>query len=291
MKAYDQYLIWLAARTRVVTGATSPGIPVGDSLQQMLKEIDGQIKLYKELFFGTATKEVWNAHFAVTPDKNDWDKPFQLFEFTSEKGVCLSPDLQSPCAAQPNDSKVSFLDAGVPKKFQGVQACPCKGEMVALKLQRDDQQLATQISKNAENPDGERGFYYRVPAFSTANILKGTKPILRNKLVIAQFGPTFSLPSSTGGRKTSYDIELYATGALKNFKLGSEGLLTSATVKDLGSAAGTVLDARAQAAQAAAASDFNQVKRMRELLEECQKIKNAQVGLSLPVNLPAYCPQ
>ena len=111
---------------------------------------------------------------------------------------------------------------------------------------------------SAYEETGERGFYYRVPA-STRIALKlcGEKPVdakpedpkpcdtsTDGKLAMAQFGKTFSLPASTGGKTTAYALKFYeATGALKSFNVTSKTMLTKANADTLGSQATSLVTA------------------------------------------------
>jgi hypothetical protein len=82
---------------------------------------------------------------------------------------------------------------------------------------------------------------------------------------------------------------------MKNFVLGSDALIQAATVKDLGDAAGNVIDARKQAEKQAAAAreevakandEMAKTKALSELLESFKKIRDAQIALGREPILP-----
>jgi hypothetical protein len=102
---------------------------------------------------------------------------------------------------------------------------------------------------------------------------------------VAQLGETVSLPPSSNGRTTKYSLVLDpASGAMKNFVLGSEALIQSSEVSDIGVAASSIADARnkRREADAAASDELNQLERKRKILEEMVKIKEAEEKLGKP---------
>jgi hypothetical protein len=274
-------------------------------LRTQLEEVDKQITSYKTLFLGTVTnKAPWNARFEILPNSHGWpgrddghwpgtEKTFHLFNYAKDKGVCgvlLEPE-------------VSFLNLSIGDGFQAEEGKVDCGDarMVSLLLKPNAKQMAASVNTafTSNSEDGERGFRYRLPVTVAAIVREANAQISYAQIPVAQLGLVASLPSSTGGRKTKYDLELYPTGALKNFTLGSTALLTSSNVTDVSGAVGTVLDARiaarnaaakAAAAAATAESDIIQAQNLRDLLLACQKIREAQVALGrTDAPLPKYC--
>ena len=291
---YQKILSLQALRENLLNPVSSQtGAMPADTLQLMLKELDDLIKHYKEMFLGTAKKESWTARFAVTPLNKTWagtGKYFELFEFSETGGMC-------PITVNPA-SEVRFMDSRIKEGFSNCGGTTTTRELVQLNLTLEGGQIKDTIATafDAKSEDGERGFYYRIPVMTTGAIIrsskeKGPTEIFRTQLAVAQLGLTASLPASTGGRKTKYEVELYETGALKNFKLGSEALIQDTTVKGFGEAAETALDKRAEVKKAAAAANepLAQVKSVSDLLAECKKIKDAQEALGQPVSLPKQC--
>ena len=139
---------------------------------------------------------------------------------------------------------------------------------------------------------GERGFYYRVPA-STKIALKlcGERPsdakpedpkpcdtVTTGKLAIAQFGHTFSLPASTGGKTTAYALKFYeATGALKSFNVTSKTMLTKANADTLGSQATSLVTA-----SKTANDEVTKLDREAKILADKAAIFNACKTLNQP---------
>jgi hypothetical protein len=169
------------------------------------------------------------------------------------------------------------------------EKCPLpsdKSEAVWLSVKRqmnDDDYLGHMAAANTrDESNGERGFYYRIPAKALVKLERGkltstqidnlaiqsqagqewrlrkqdTPPpatpsmpegteIGRNALKVAQLGVTASIPASAAGRKTQYTIDFdEATGALKNFKLASNALLEKSIVDEAGGAANDIIGAR-----------------------------------------------
>lgn len=293
LNTYEKILSLQTTRENLLEPNPGGALPA-DTLQLALKELDDGIKFYKNMFFGTEKKDIWNARFAVTPRKSTWSgsgKDFQLFEFSADAGVCNTN-------TNPPD-EVRFMDSGIKSGFI-CGATSKAGEKVKLNLTLNDGQIGTRIATafNDKSESGERGFYYRIPITTTALVIKGEDRIFTTQLTVAQLGLTASLPASSGGRRTKYDVELYETGALKNFVLGSDALIQDSNVKGFGEAAETILDKRAEVrkaqaeakkAEAQASDPLTQVKSVSDLLAECKKIKDAQEALGQPVSLPKQC--
>lgn len=271
-------------RQSLLFNQAASGQVSGEALRLALEDTDKQITALKNKFIGTSTKETWNAKFEVTPLKEGFgtEKSYQLFEFATDAGVCGS---------LPIDPVVAFPRLQLPDRFRGCSER--KTDIIALKLTLNSDQVSARIGSafDNEHESGERGFYYRIPAVIGVGVFRGRNEIIRSRLPVAQLGLTASLPASTGGRKTKYMLELYETGAMKNFELGSEALIQPSTIKSLGDAAGTAIDAVKEAEKKAAESkdEAAKVKSMRELLEECKKIKEAQQALGQEVKLPKIC--
>lgn len=297
LEAYEQLLRWQQERLALYTTSdlSVSSLPA-DTFQLKLKEIDSQIKAHRNLFFGTEAKETWTARFAVTALRVNWpqgaaENKYSLFRFSPKKGVCGPPK---------NGGEVSFLGLEVGTGFHddptgSSQECQNNKEAkeVVLKLKPLDPQLASDVATSVAELNGKqkRGFYYRIPATTTAGIFKGESEIKRDKLRVAQLGLIASLPTSTGSRRTNYEVELFEDGALKTFTLGSDALLSASQVKGFGDAAGAALDKRAELekAEAAASSELNQMKKLSEQLAECKKLRQAQIDLNLPESLPKFC--
>ena len=298
-RTFLEILSLQAQRGDLITlGASAPA----ETFRLLLSEVDARIKELKEMFLGSQSKKTWNARFEITPLKQLWpgrEKAFQLFQFSKDAGVCQllysTPEVSFPGLKIPEEflANCNLPLTGCDKNGIETLAKVPEKQAVSVRVEITDRQLATRIDNafDSQSESGQRGFYYRIPATAYATLLKGDEQVFRAPLSIAQLGMTASLPSSSGGRRTKYTVELTETGALKNFVLGSDALVQASTVKDFGEAAGAALDARAEAkkAEAAAKDEAAKVKGMADLLAECKKIKEAQEALGRQVNLPKKC--
>lgn len=281
-----------------------------DTLKMMLEELDKTIKNYKEaFFFGTKTPLTWNASFRLNPD-NPGKMQIDLFTLSEQYGVCSvlvnqgASDQGVPFDPRFLIKKVCPPGTPVCKDDQKV-AVACNGKKVWLEMDLGENgeggaggaTFAQTVRTAGFSQDGKRGFYYRIPGRAIAKLLlQGDSPgekdeMGRTALSIAQFGETVSLPSSTGGRKTKYDLELYtSSGGMKNFIMGSEALIQKSNIDDLGEAASTLIDARAERKKAQAPADeLDVLERRRKILEERKKIKDLESELEPPAN-PAANP-
>lgn len=295
IKLYKQILALQEQRKAMVLGIPL-GQATGDAVRTALDEIDKLIAALKSKFIGTkSTEKIWIANFELTPTDRDVGalRDFRLFELSPSSGVCGTPPL---------DPLVRFTSLNVPRDFVCPSSIPpdCEGEVprnkiVSIRLTRDTDQLYAKIrdSFGGNSESGDRGFYYRIPAVATAVVRLDDKNLFKTELRVAQLGLTASLPPSTGGRRTKYELEFYETGAMKNFVLGSDALIQASTVKDLGEAAGNVIDARKEAEkkEAAAKDEAAKAKSLSDLLESCKKIRDAQIALGREPILPAICNQ
>jgi len=280
-----------------------------EAIRLKLDETTKLIARYKNDFFlGNTKKTATTLSFEIPPAtpeplQADVEQVFPLFKFSPNRGVCeMLVNDQGPYDLSNAFRSIKVCPDGRANCSKAVKVeAPCSPEevkLVSLKIKRLQDAIVKQITDRTQktNDRDERGFYYRIPALSLARIVLGDNEELhRFKLPVAQLGLTASLPVSTGGRSTSYTLALYEkTGAMQNFILGSNGLIERSTVTDAGAVAGTVIDARAKAAEArgtraAAASDSAQATRLADLLEDCARIKKAQEDLGVPVKLPKYC--
>jgi len=156
--------------------------------------------------------------------------------------------------------------------------------------------MAGAIQGAGLNQNGKRGFYYRVPGRGVASLESvygaTVEELGRETLSIAQFGNTVSLPSSTGGRRTKYAIDLFeASGGLKNFVMGSDALVKQQNVKDLTDSTATVFqDAGEKREERRKANlppdELTELERKRKILEEKKKIQDLEKALGTQGSTP-----
>lgn len=274
--------------------------PSADTLKVMLQEIDSLIAQQKKIYFlGDVNKQSWTGLFEMTPTPpterkpDDKDDKKDLFIFAKEAGVCelranyqgvkIPPAFQADKECEPDDSACQ----------KRKEACKSAATVV-LRVEPVEKKnvLAGRVEgafpKNTDS-DGEdlsqkgaRGFYYRIPAKAAVKLISSSKDNTvehgRRTLQIAQLGWVVSLPASTGGRKTKYDLELNPlTGALTNFNLGTDPLIQKAMLEDIKGIATPITDAK---------DELKQLQRAREILEERQKVRVAADALQRPLPTP-----
>ena len=100
------------------------------------------------------------------------------------------------------------------------------------------------------------------------------------RLPVGQFGKVFSLPATTGGKSTMFNLKFYeATGALKNFEVTSKAALTKGATDQFGSTVTSLMDAQKKREEQD--SEVSRLKKQRELLEERVKIRKACAELQI----------
>jgi hypothetical protein len=265
----------------VTPNATVPA----DTLKLTLDELDKTIKELKQSgFLGSKDTLTWNSSFRLNPS-DPAKMSVQLFSISKDEGICqiLAPN---------QGVLLSQID---PRFTRKNTPCANAAKAVSLELKTGEDgeggeggdQMSDRVKDAKLKQEGDRGFYYRVPGRAIAFVyqegaMAGSKNELgRAPLSIAQFGEVVSLPASAGGRKTKYSLDLYeSSGGLKNFVMGSSALIEKGNVEDLTGAAGTAIDAAGERKKAKApASELDQLKQQREILEEKKKIRDLQKAL------------
>lgn len=279
-------------RESLASGATGGANIPAETLKLMLKETDTTIEAYRNTYFlGTSTEKLWSGAFEFAPPTASFPLPPPpiartsgiFFWFSETDGLCEGPVADA-------------LGIKIPKKFKpksGCAAVPPSALPVALRVERksdDDGFLANldAVHKADEIKDQQRGFYYRIPAKAAAVLQVGVaaaaKDLARDNLIVAQYGIVASLPASSSGRTTQYTIALdESTGALKNFKLGSDSLVQKSILDDVNSSANAIVDAKKAREKAKAAAndvlaqkkrELDLLKTQNEINEEKKKLEN-----------------
>lgn len=290
----------IARRLEILSTNTNASVPA-DSLKLILAELDNSIKTLKNAaFLGTTDKLTWNTTFRVNPRlanpnvQNDTGRlNIDLLTFSETHGVC-SVDVNQGMQLDPRFQIKRECPANNPncKPNESVQV-NCSGDKIRIKLVPGEDgeggpsgtTLAEKVIGASMSEDGERGFYYRVPGRAIAYLYQGDDYVAgelgRAPVSIAQFGPIISLPSSTGGRRTKYELSLYeSSGGLKNFVMGSSALLGKSNVENLTNAASSALDTRAERKKAKLPKDeLETLEKQRKILEEKKKIRDLEKDL------------
>jgi hypothetical protein len=268
----------------LIAGSALPNTQV-DALKLTIEQIRAEIDTFSARYFlGWKKSDEWIGNFEFDPPNISPNvlpgKDFnpELFTFSAAGGIC---DLLE---TQANKVKPNFkVGEKCTADFKNDQI------KVALQITRDTKLLAATISNAAPDDRSdrrERGFYYRVPGVALVRLMTkdaantATEKARKPDVQIAQYGLTASLPASTGGRTTKYVMNLFETsGAMKNFTLGSDALITKSQVEELNSTVNATLEAKAKRKQAEidaeleSKDELKRLKREREILEEKNKIE------------------
>jgi hypothetical protein len=231
--AYNAYVArvgpLLKSRNGILTSQTRPNDPTA-LLLRIESEIDRQIA---KLYLGIKNTSTWDGALDVRRLKVSTKIP--LLKIEPSKGICLA------------DSEVPPVSKPLPSEFTLNERDCSAAAPVFLKLEyypASDKQLFTKI---VDSTEGDRSFRYRVAAQVSATLADEKENDIYGSGVfsVAQLGKVISLPASHHSKTLTYDLTfIEATGALKTFKLGTVGLLDSATVDALSGVGGKLLDSR-----------------------------------------------
>ena len=280
---FDRISALTKSREELIGGSTAPQGLSADALKKMLEELDTTISSYQNTFFlGAKESANWSGDFEFRPGKSEVSVAYNTFQtspvlltFTKSDGICAT-----------SESKAQGVKIN-PNFVAKCPLAPAAANAVWLSVTRlpaDDAYLGHMAAANLrDEKNGERGFYYRIPAkalikLETANIPPANMTLLdlqsdrgrawrsnvpneappagpffvpvgdelgRENMRVAQIGVVASIPASAAGRKTQYTIDFdESTGALKNFKLASNALLEKGLSDEISGAAKDVLDAK-----------------------------------------------
>jgi hypothetical protein len=239
-------------RFDLLSGKAQPGVSLpADSLKLSLDELNKMERTLASHFTGTAKIRVWTARFEIRPVSTNLD-PITLLYLNEKTGVS---GLNTNLSVNP-----------LPVEFS---ISPTTGSKVVLKLALAPSASITSALK-AKAPNTS-GYFYRRPVPVVASLEHGEKLLTRHDVMVAQFGPVLSLPSSTASKSSKQQITLFTdTGSLRTVTVGSKSW-DPAQVNKLGTAAGSILSNEGELAE---------LERRRKILEERLKIKEAQDALA-----------
>jgi len=293
---YDRILELERNRDGLLGGGGGFGTLTSDTFTKILGELDTTLKAYRSKYFlGTKTQTATTLAFRMDPPARPPVPPIPpippkpLFYFSDTNGICL------PLVANNQGVKVDpdfgSTACANPKTIQLVISVGDNGEGAG-----GGTTMAGAIQSAGLNQNGKRGFYYRVPGRGVASLESvygaTVEELGRETLSIAQFGNTVSLPSSTGGRRTKYAIDLFeASGGLKNFVMGSDALVKQQNVKDLTDSAATVFEAAGEKKEERRKAnlppdELTELERKRKILEEKKKIQDLEKALGTQGSTP-----
>jgi hypothetical protein len=260
-----------------------------ETLKLLIDELDTKIDDLKNTYFlGSESKLIWNPTFRFTPTTAVLTSSF--FKLSKEHGVCAITVSQG-VREDPRFKITKQCPGGAPScKPSQLVPVACVGQPVTLALMPGEDGeggaggnlFANRVIAANLRQTGDRGFYYRIPARAIALLTHGPNELGRGPLSIAQLGTVVSLPASTGGRRTKYDLELYeASGGLKNFSLGSSALIQQKNIDDVAAGASSLIEAKGERNKAKAPADeLQQLERQRKILEEKKKIRDLEKELT-----------
>lgn len=293
---YDRILELEGNRDNLLGGGGGFGAPLpSDTFTKILGELDTTLKAYKSKYFlGVRTQTATTLAFRMDPPPPPAPPAVipakDLFFLSATNGICL-PLITNNQGVRVDPDFSSAAACVNPLRIRLVIRGGDNGEGDA-----GGQTMAGAIQGAGLNQNGKRGFYYRVPGRGVA-ILQSVygaaiEELGRETLSIAQFGNTVSLPSSTGGRRTKYAIDLFeASGGLKNFVMGSDALVKQQNVKDLTDSAATVFEAAGERKEARRKAnlppdELTELERKRKILEEKKKIQDLEKALGTQGSTP-----
>ena len=235
VKALVEIVELRSIRSQLLDGVVVQGSLSSDFVTTV-GALDGRIdKILGKSFMGTVSKEQWTWNIPFVPEPSDTETTVPLLIVDPEEGICAVD------GAEPR----TLVQLGVPKKLH---ADSCGDYPISLVFEEREETVVQTIENATANLEkGEdHGFVYRLPGRVDVTV-QWTKPIKKggfetdaigaDTLLIAQYGPVLTLPTSAGGKKTSYDITLYPeTGALKSFDLGSDPAISAENVTAVGDA-------------------------------------------------------
>jgi Domain of unknown function (DUF4831) len=232
---YAKRILPLAnARIKILTGA--PGaLDSAALLPRIETEIDHQLTV---LYLGTKKATTWDGTLDIR--NLPAEKDITVLKIDAEKGVCVGA-AEVPPQVKP-----------IPSAFSRDVDC-AKAKPVNLRLEFYPPASNQLFKRITDSTEGERSFRYRVPAQVSATLSseeekkggEGKKVYGAGVFSVAQLGTTVSLPANRHSKALSYDLAfIEATGGLKTFKLGTTGILDTATIDALSSVGGTLVDAR-----------------------------------------------
>jgi len=294
---YDRILELEEKRDGLLGGGGFNAPLPSDTFTKILGELDTTLKAYKDKYFlGTRKQTATTLAFRMDPPPPPVPPappipPKDLFNFSETNGICL-PLLANNQGVKADPDFGSAAACATPKKIRLLIRVGDNGEGDG-----GGTTMAGAIQGAGLNQNGKRGFYYRVPGRGVAELQSvdgagAIEELGRETLSIAQFGKTVSLPSSTGGRRTKYAIDLFeASGGLKNFVMGSDALVKQQNVKDLTDSTATIFQAAGEKREERRKAnlppdELTELERKRKILEEKKKIQDLEKALGTQGSTP-----
>jgi hypothetical protein len=281
-----------ARRTTLLEGKSNLGTGVTDMLKANTDLID---QLKNSAFLGGEKTTPWNPVFDVTPDEI---KPAGWHASGYKLEITLF-NMGEACFDAPNSSakNSSLAKNSIPDAVTCKSGTPSARTPVTLRLEAADaDQLAYVIDSYYDKP-ADPSYPFTIPAsvkVSVSGIPENSS--LPQTVAIAQWGTLNHLPVGKSSKGKTMKVTYYeATGALKSVKFGSDAPLNKGVIDSLAGSANAILDgklkadatnaanaAASTAATAAATDELAKLTRLRQILEEKDKIAKlcAALGLS-----------
>jgi hypothetical protein len=308
-KIFDRIQALKKRREDLASGASTPETVSADALKLLINGTDEMIAAYEQSYFlGTEATESWTSNFRFRPlnfnfttSANEFQNS-RVFMILTDEGLCPTDETTE----QGVKIKGTFRNPKCPNATNPTMPSGAKAIWLSVDRLREGRNFWNDIHRAnvEEERRGRRGFYYRIPAAALvklkvgslgsdqiaqlfeqgrAHVLPSGDEKGRDTMKVAQLGPTVSLPASAAGRTTQYTLEFHeATGALKNFKLGSNSLLQKTLVDEASGAASDIIATKQarEKARADATDELNLLKRELEILQTQNAINEEKKKLA-----------
>lgn len=274
IKTYESKIYRLSSgRDTILSGISPTSDPIG-----LLTRIESEIALEAAKYFlGTKKNVTWDGMIDLRnlPKKNDLStgdqaKDIAVIRLNPSKGFCLG------------EAEVPYLSKPYPKEFKnniltGQDCLSADAKAVNLNIRYFPKMEGQVFSRVTDISDNELSFRYRIPAQVKADLNFDGDTLGSSLFYVGQLGTTIALPANRHSKSLTYDLAfIEQTGGLKTFKLGSTGILDTATVDALSGIGGTLIDAHNKT------NELNQLTRQNQILKLQDEICTIQKKYGLP---------
>ena len=123
---------------------------------------------------------------------------------------------------------------------------------------------------------GTRGLFYRIPALVIVELQEDSETVIKDEVLVAQFGQVASLPSTLKSFTLMYDVKFHPdTGAIEKFEFAAKPL-ASGSAKDAASALKSVAEAKDLAKFKQLEHEQKSLELRRKMLEDRKKIEELE---------------
>jgi hypothetical protein len=167
----NKILILRDDRSAILVGdGYTQALPVGETMQTMITEIDKIEEKYLSLFKGKIVKESFSYSFTFIPDEPRKRTQSILFRFSEKNGIVQNSDI-----------------SGIPVVIE-IESYENLKQFEQFKKRQ------FYLESVSEAKQSQKGFFYRIPEMGNVRLLKNDKVLTEDKILIAQFGTIQHLP-------------------------------------------------------------------------------------------------